>query len=437
MVNNIGGATTELNQPTQSAQINERLVQFVFYCAPRDDVAQNAVYRDVHPNDTEHRGVTDSASYLNGLPYVVIDADTKNVIYPLRPHKYDVFPRKLPSDRALHDGARSMHRLATVHVPIGVRRIALHIANDTYSLRRALQLFPFSVPDSVLTTIRIYEIRSDLQRRFGELNNIGLPPTENELALVPNVEGEYYGYLTGDLWRRLSHEFSDRNISDLCPPESLQRSQLRDPAIAGVNQPEIREFPSFQVQENQETLSVNWVEALAPICSAGANSRSMNSLATQIPGLNINLTFRARTFANAINCSDITTIQDAIRRTSPRAFAATLKAAWRQHIDVLELSSSWRPMLGSTLHKMGLALDITRLDGTSEAINFTIRNHGQQDRNHPFPNTPGGRKMAQFYQGLISDADEVRPGAVYTPWIHWVNPHDTHMHITVKDPKEE
>jgi hypothetical protein len=88
-------------------------------------------------------------------------------------------------------------------------------------------------------------------------------------------------------------------------------------------------------------------------------------------------------------------------------------------------------MLGSRLHKMGVGLDVTQIADSEEHINFRIHNHGVADRKHPFPNNSGGQKLARLYQELRGDS-EVSAGAVYTPWLNWIAPHDTHMHITVK-----
>jgi hypothetical protein len=40
-------------------------------------------------------------------------------------------------------------------------------------------------------------------------------------------------------------------------------------------------------------------------------------------------------------------------------------------------------------------------------------------------------KLAALYAELTGES-EVSGQEVYTPWVHWVVPHDTHMHITVK-----
>ncbi|CAD6539785.1 hypothetical protein LMG28727_03682 [Paraburkholderia kirstenboschensis] len=157
----------------------------------------------------------------------------------------------------------------------------------------------------------------------------------------------------------------------------------------------------------------------------------MAPFSVRVDALGITVTFTARAVANAVNTSSRTTVQQALRRTSPRAFAAVLKAAWRLHISSVDFSSSWRPMLGSRLHRMGVALDVTHFDDADENIHFTIHNHGSQDRNHPFPQNSGGRKLAALYTELTGNS-EVETGMVYTPWVHWVLPHDSHMHVTVK-----
>lgn len=457
------------NMPTQQVTSLHRMVTFIIYCAPRDDKNLNPMYTAVYGHDEAHRAVTDSASYLTGLPYVAVDAKTKKVIYPIDSShgKTAVFGQKT-SLTGLNDGTRNVHTLPPIPIPDHVTRIALHIANDAYQENRNFQLFAWDVPDFSHSKVHIYELRSDLQEKFSELNHLGNTPPENSVAAKPGTVDEYFAYLNGDLWLSLSHEFTDADITRLCPPETISRNlaggnnlqhalpnspaslgptqatagntppradgphvfsgpvtggQINSAAIASVSQPHIA--------GNIEQLEVDWLVTLTPIYAAGAGSRSLEKFNVEIPTLGIMLVFGYGAVANAINASNSTTVQQALRRTSPRAFAAILKAAWRLGINTVDFSSSWRPMLGSRLHKMGVALDVTEFVDSADHIDFRIHNHSAVDRNHPFPSSAGGQKLSQLYQELNGDG-EVMHGAVYTPWVNWVQPHDTHMHITVK-----
>jgi hypothetical protein len=416
--NPIGTMMCGQNQPTQNVQCMTRKVSFVFYCAPLDQ--GNPMYNAVYGTDMSHRGITDSASYLSGLPYVVVNADTNDVIYPYNsPNGATArFPAKvaLPGNASLHDGSRWVHSLPPINIPDHVARVALHIASDAYREHRRFQLFPWTVPDAAHSKVHIYEVRSDLQDAFVSRNPPLANLPENTFAAKQGTDNEYYGYLNGDLWLQISPEYNDAAITLLCPSETLTRTALQGQVVG---------------QQNSEQAVVDWMTVLQPIYATGANSRSMAPLNVRIAELNITMSFAERALANAINTSNRTTVQQALRRTSPRTFAALLKAAWRLHIDTVAVSSSWRPMLGSSLHKMGIGLDVVRFDDGEENLHFLVRNHGIQDRNHAFPTGPAGQRMSALYQELIGD-HEVSGSAVYTPWINWIQPHDTHMHITVK-----
>jgi hypothetical protein len=444
-------------QPLQDAHCTTRKVSFIFYCAPRDDGGRNPIYTAVYGHDAARTGVTDSASYLSNLPYVVVDADTKSVIYPPAnsPSKLAVFGNRTSSS-GLHDGTRNVHALPPINIPDNVSRIALHIANDAYPQHRSFMLFPWNVPNAAHSKVHVYEIRTDLQDRFTTENQLGNVPAENSIAPKPGEDNEYFCYLNGDLWLQISHEFTNAEIPQLCPPETLSRAVLGgsaqgisgDPSQtagvpgqngsgdvsgrngAGMSSAYDTTAPAPTAAGN-ESLAVDWATTLLPIYSVGANSRSLEAFNVPIPNLGITLRFAARAVANAINTSSRTTVQQALRRTSPRAFAAILKAAWRLNIDSIDLSSSWRPMLGSRLHKMGVGLDVTEIVDSSEHINFRIHNHGAADRRRPFPISAGGKKLARLYDELRGDRG-VSAKDVYTPWLNWVEPHDTHMHITVK-----
>ncbi|MET3819327.1 hypothetical protein ACVK00_003400 [Burkholderia sp. PvR073] len=405
------------NQPTQDAQCPTRKVTFIIYCAPRDDGGHNPMYTALYGQDATHTGVTDSASYLTNLPCVLVDADSGKVIYPYAGSHLKTYNLGPPTQSSgLHDGSRKVHTFPPINIPNDVKRIALHIANDAYESHRNFKLFPWTVPEVAHSKVHIYEMRTDLQDRFSAENNLGSTPEENAIVAKPGSTTEYFGYLNGDLWLKISHEFTTDEITRLCPPETLSRS------ISGG---------SGQNGTASQSVTIDWATALQSIYNAGAGSRSMDAFSVQISELGITLKFAARAVANAINTSARTTVQQALKRTSPRAFAAILKAAWRLNIGTVDLSSSWRPMLGSRLHKMGVGVDVTEIVDSSENIDFVIHNHGPADRQQPFPTSAGGQKMAKLYQELRGDG-EVEANQVYTPWLHWVEPHDTHMHITVK-----
>ena len=308
-------------------------------------------------------------------------------------------------------------------------------------------MFPWTVPDVAHIKVHIYEIRADLQDKFSTENSLGSTPAENEIVAKPGATNEYFGYLNGDLWLKLSHEFTDDEITRLCPPETLSRPTLGSSAPSGSAPPQSATaggtIPQGADQNGvtpqnvaqsvaaPQSVAIDWATTLQPIYSAGVDSRSMDAFSVQISQLGITLKFAARAVANAINTSANTTVQQALQRTSPRAFAAILKAAWRLNINTVDLSSSWRPMLGSRLHKMGVGLDVTEIVDSAESLDFKIHNHSHAERKAPFPTSAGGQKLARLYQELRGD-NEVDAPYVYTPWLNWVEPHDTHMHITVK-----
>lgn len=258
----IGTMMCTQNQPTQNVNCLTRKVSFVFYCAPLDE--SNSMYEAAYGSgDVTHRAITSSASYLNNLPFVVVDADTNQVIYPYNNANGQTaaFGPKVHSN-TLHDGARWVHSLPPINIPNHVNRIALHIANDAYQGYRRFQLFPWTVPNSAHCRVNVYELRSDLQERFSDANQLGQSPAENTLAAKPGAADEYYGYLNGDVWLSISHEFTDQEITRLCPPETLSRTA--------------------QGGGNTERLDVNWTVVLQPIYGAGVNSRSMACGYTQL-----------------------------------------------------------------------------------------------------------------------------------------------------------
>lgn len=454
------------NMPLHPHPHPHRVVYFKIYCAPLDDRPANQPYHDVHGNDPKYYGVTKSASHLRWMPFVVVNvvnAETESVIYPPPPpngHDDPAIILNRTQESALHDGHRYVHELPPIPVPDNVTQIALHIGNDAYKRNRKFKLFLWTVPDVAQSTVHIYEIRSDLQNAFKSRNSLPVVPPENELVVKNAATAEYYGFLNGDIWKEISHEFTDADITRLCPPETLSRNHLQSnaqsasgaahpstgsssaqaptqpqPTGAGAAHPSTAPTQT-QVAGSVDTLHVDWLATLRQIYDLGKDLRSMIPLSVTLDGFNITLDFIYTAFANAINTSARTTVQQALRRTSPRTFAVLLRAAWKLHINRITLNSSWRPMLGSKLHKMGDALDVWHFDDDAENIHERIDNsedyitHPPDD--HPFPTNPKGQKLKNLYDEMKSDS-QAKGADIYTPYENWKEYHDDHMHITVKD----
>ncbi|MDR5740753.1 hypothetical protein [Caballeronia sp. LZ016] len=352
--------------PTEPAHHKRRVVKFNVYCAPLDERGANPLYNAKYDGDTSKLACTDSASYLTGSPYVLIDADTKAELARANFQAYTKVS-------VWRDGTRNLHALTPITIRDDVKKIALFIANDSYRSRRQYPLFPFDLPDSASTTINIFEIRTDLVLDFCDVNTLGAAPDTNSLKKAPSHTDEYFGFLTGDMWRKISHEFHNE-VGTLCPIESISRPLLKghpahippESSLANVSSTRPAQIPrlpdqsenpqthsgpvtgpyasgtpttprggtgappQLSTKDGVETLSnVDWTAVLSPIYEAGAGSRSLDAFEVHIPLLQIKLTFAERSFANAINSSNDTNVRDAIRRTSPGTFAAILKAMWR------------------------------------------------------------------------------------------------------------
>ncbi len=64
------------------------------------------------------------------------------------------------------------------------------------------------------------------------------------------------------------------------------------------------------------------------------------------------------------NISYYKLLADGLPRVHPAGYAALFTAALENSITAITLSSCWRPMLGSIVHRIGLGLDVSVLGGT-------------------------------------------------------------------------
>jgi hypothetical protein len=119
--------------------------------------------------------------------------------------------------------------------------------------------------------------------------------------------------------------------------------------------------------------------------------------------------------------------EDVLRRTHPFTYQLALDCAYQCHVTAMTLSSTWRPMLGSVLHKLGDALDITQIDDADDELKAFVFNRAAVD------------SLADRFTRLVSKHPLAKPNATYYAYDHIeyadVNAapdqqHTDHLHIT-------
>ena len=145
----------------------------------------------------------------------------------------------------------------------------------------------------------------------------------------------YKTSLTGDIWTLVSNLYTVADVDAMLPadtPPTIRAAVRR--IYAGLPSPElVVEFPASD-SAPKHTLRVRFAEA--------QNVRENTAYVSEIRGV--------------------------LTRTHPRAYAALLAEAGAVGITEMHVTSGWRPMLGSIVHRAGLGLDINYAERDKERV---------------------------------------------------------------------
>lgn len=144
---------------------------------------------------------------------------------------------------------------------------------------------------------------------------------------------QYTAKLTGDIWKLISHKYSEAEANDLLPNDT--ESAIRRAVCAiyrGLAAPRL----DMPLSGEGEVLRVSFIRQLNPE-------------------------------TNITRCS---LLSDVLPRTHPLAFAAMFTAARKARLSQLHITSCWRPSLGSIAHRAGLGLDASLIANPSRRISL-------------------------------------------------------------------
>jgi hypothetical protein len=190
-------------------------------------------------------------------------------------------------------------------------------------------------------TAKANDIVVDVFETFGKAlglqEKVGTPVTRNEGTEKAPKNVDYHGArLTGDTWMRSTHKFTSGDV-DAIPKEratdamkqALKRIYAADFDAVGKEGNFAIDVPRKLDDKDTASVQLLW--------RAGENSNCKDNIAS----LNLK--------------------QDVPSRIHPEAYAAVAKAAHDADVDRVEFSSSWRPILGSMPHRLGMGLDLVYL----------------------------------------------------------------------------
>jgi hypothetical protein len=137
--------------------------------------------------------------------------------------------------------------------------------------------------------------------------------------------------LTGDIWMKVSHKYATSEVEALLPPKtSAEVSTAVKSIYAGLSTPTLEIHQPSSSDPAARVLTVKFIDSNNP----------------------------------KDNITSYTLLKDGLTRVHPAGYAALFSAALEHGIETLQVTSCWRPMLGSIAHRAGLGLDVGYVGAT-------------------------------------------------------------------------
>ncbi|MFA9217752.1 MAG: hypothetical protein ACEQSK_11685 [Sphingomonadaceae bacterium] len=225
------------------------------------------------------------------------------------------------------------NRKITLSVPAG-SRVALYLNSDVHPDHRRNPVYALQVGQNDVL-VKVVERKG----RIGHVQaTVGTPQTRQAEQAGARATDCYDAQLTGDIWMQISHRYTVDEVPARLPPDVPAAIQAAVCSIyAGLRAPRLQvTFPA-----NDST-----------------------------PAQTINVAFAEAENAQA-NTTHCPLLSEVLPRTHPSAFAALLTEAHNAGVTEILVTSCWRPMLGSIIHRAGLGLDVTYLANSKQRVRLT------------------------------------------------------------------
>lgn len=154
------------------------------------------------------------------------------------------------------------------------------------------------------------------------------PDPKKEAAKAADT---YAAALTGDIWMKVSHRYTEAEVDALMPAGTTAEVLAAIKRIySGLPSATLNVTVPAKGQQAAKSLKVTFIDSNNP----------------------------------KDNIVSYSLLKDGLTRVHPGGFAALLNAALEQDIPSLQVTSCWRPMLGSIAHRAGLGLDVDYVGST-------------------------------------------------------------------------
>lgn len=202
-------------------------------------------------------------------------------------------------------------------------KVALLLNSDIHPHYRCNPVYEVTVEDSDIR-IKITEKNG----RHGHLKPIVGIPTLRQLSSTGEPTACYEASMTGDIWMKISHRYSETEAITMMSPTTTP--QVRE-AVCSI-------YRGLSAEKLSIPRATDQAKKQPPLTVYFQRSRNAEQ--------------------NIVSCSFL---GDVLPRTHPCAFEALFSAALQVGITEMLVTSAWRPMYGSIVHRAGLGLDVTSI----------------------------------------------------------------------------
>lgn len=253
-----------------------------------------------------------SSSLPNGLPYAVNWNGKK------QPDKKVAL---LPVEKRDNQTGQVIRQANVIRVLARPgQKVSLYLGSDASVDFRTVALYTVTVGSN--------DVRVDIHDKTGKHDDSdALTLVEKD---VPTSHGDkmdkYQAALTGDIWMRFSHKYSVDEALTYATAVGLERDAEIIAVLKAVYSGQVGKG-NYTTMLGGQKCRISFQQAVDK--SAEANIKNGYNFATE--------------------CQP---------RVHPHTWIATLQAARNAKVTALELSSGWRPYIGSKAHRLGLGFDV-------------------------------------------------------------------------------
>ena len=178
-------------------------------------------------------------------------------------------------------------------------------------------------------TVKDRNVQVTIKEKMGKSSEADTPVLSSTDE-KKNLE-KYNAPLTGDIWKKVSHKFTEEEVDTLLPEGTSQEIKT---AVKSI-------YKGLSTASLTMNVPASEGKAAATVTLSFADSDNPKD--------------------NIVSYSLLT---DGLTRVHPAGYAALLQAAAKAGVTKLSMSSAWRPLLGSIAHRAGLGLDVSYIDST-------------------------------------------------------------------------